>query len=130
MKRQELLRRADAPVVQIVLDEATILRLVGMPQLMADQLSRLRLAGQMSNISLQVLPLAAGTQECASGSFMIFGFPHEADRDLIFVELPTGQLYLDGEDHILRYTRPFERLQAAALDTVESAALIAARAPA
>src|SRR6266498_1996107 len=108
MERQELLKRRDAPVLQVVLDEATIQRLVGMPEVMDDQLARLRLAAQMSNITLQVLPFRAGTQEGMSGSFMILGFPHEADRDVIFVELPAGQLYLDDEDHLRRYTRVFE----------------------
>jgi len=59
-----------------------------MPEVIDDQLARLRLAAQMSNITLQVLPFRAGTQEGMSGSFMILGFAHEADQDVIFVELP------------------------------------------
>src|SRR6266496_2437225 len=94
-------------------DEATIQRLVGMPEVMDDQLARLRLAAQMSNITLQVLPFRAGTQEGMSGSFMIL------------VELPAGQLYLDDEDHLRRYTRVFERLQAGALSGEESTAFMA-----
>jgi hypothetical protein len=125
MERQELLKRRDAPVLQVVLDEATIQRLVGMPEVIDDQLARLRLAAQMSNITLQVLPFRAGTQEGMSGSFMILGFPHEADRDVIFIELPAGQLYLDDEDHLRRYTRVFERLQAGALSGEESTAFMA-----
>jgi len=125
MERQELLKRRDAPVLQVVLDEATIQRLVGMPEVIDDQLARLRLAAQMSNITLQVLPFRAGTQEGMSGSFMILGFPHEADQDVIFVELPAGQLYLDDEDHLRRYTRVFERLQAGALSGEESTAFMA-----
>jgi transcriptional regulator with XRE-family HTH domain len=126
MERQELLRRRDAPVLQVVLDEATIQRLVGMPQVMEEQLARLRLAAQMSNVTVQVLPFTAGAQEGMGGSFIILGFPHKADRDVIFVELPAGQLYLDGEDHLLRYTRLFERLQAGALSGEESTAFMTA----
>ena len=130
MERQELLRRKDPPLLEIVLDEATIQRLVGMPQVMDEQLARLRLAAQVPNITIQVLPFTAGAQEGMSGSFMILAFPHEADRDVVFVELPAGQLYLDGEDHLARYLQLFERLQVAALSAEKSIAFMTALAKA
>lgn len=56
---------------------------------------------------------------------MILGFPHSADPDVIHLEFPTGDLYLDSADQVLRYTELFDRLQAAALSPDESAAFLA-----
>ena len=60
-----------------------------------------------------------------TGPFIILGFPHDADGDIVHTEFPTGDLYLDDADHVRRYAQLFERLQAAALTAKESAAFIA-----
>lgn len=125
LARQALLTRDDAPTLSVVLDEAAIQRLVGMPDVIRDQLRHLTGAVQMSNITFQVLPFAAGAHGGMIGPFMILGFPHSADPDVILLEFPTGDLYLDGADQVIRYTQLFEGLQAAALPSDESAAFLA-----
>jgi transcriptional regulator with XRE-family HTH domain len=124
-ERQRLLHGPDAPILEVILDEATIRRLVSLPEVMEEQLAHLTRAAQMPNVDLRVLPFTA-SHEGLSGSFIILGFPHEADRDVIFIELPVAQLYLDGDEQLLRYTRLFQRLQAAALSAEASIAFLAA----
>lgn len=124
-ERQRLLDGPSAPTLEVVVEEATIRRLVSLPGVMKEQLAHLARAARMPNVDLRVLPFTAA-REGLSGSFIILGFPHEADRDRIFIELPVAQLYLDGEQQLLRYTRLFERLQAAALSAEASIAFLAA----
>ena len=126
MERQRLLCDDCAPELQAVLDEATVQRLIGMPEVMKDQIEHLQSVARKSNVTIQVLPFTAGAHEGMDGAFTILGFPHEADREVVFVELPAGELYLDSEDHLRRYRRIFERLQAAALPTEDSIALLTA----
>jgi len=126
MARQQLLTREDAPALHVVLDEAAIQRLTGMPQVLGEQLDHLALVARRPNISFQVLPYSSGAHEGMSGPFTILGFPEEADPDVLVVEFPTGELYLDSPNYVPRYLRMFEKLQATALPEQESAAFIAA----
>ena len=125
LARQALLASDDAPTLSVVLDEAAIQRLVGMPHVIRDQLRHLTGAAHMPNVTFQILPFAAGAHGGMIGPFMILGFPHSADPDVIHLEFPTGDLYLDSADQVLRYTELFDRLQNAALSSDESAAFLA-----
>ena len=77
-RRQEILvrRRPRAPKLEWVLSEAALLRSVGGPAVMAEQLDRLLERTALPNVSIRVLPLSAGAHYGAlAGAFVMLEFP-------------------------------------------------------
>jgi transcriptional regulator with XRE-family HTH domain len=128
MNRQRVLARDTPLLLDVVLDEAAILRPVGDAAVMREQLAHLtRIAGQ-PNVNLQMLPLAAGPHPATTGEFTILGFPELIAPDVVYLENMTSDLYVEREADVYRYAMAFDRLRAIALGPDDSAALITARA--
>jgi transcriptional regulator with XRE-family HTH domain len=128
MTRQRVLTKDDPLKLSVILDEAAILRPVGSPEIMREQLGHLASVAGLPNVTIQVLPLAAGTHPATSGEFTILGFPELVAPDVVYLENMTSDLYVEREGDVYRYAIAFDRLRALALSTDESAALIAAQA--
>lgn len=114
MSRQALLTRpVAAPELTVVLDEAVTRRPIGGARVMAEQLTRLIDVGELPNVSVRVLPFAAGGHRgVLSGPFVLLRFP--ADRQgrdpeppIVYMENPTGALYLDKPQEIDYYAAAF-----------------------
>ena len=128
MNRQRVLARDTLLSLDVVLDEAAILRPVGDPSVMREQFAHLtRIAGQ-PNVNLQMLPLAAGPHSATTGEFTILGFPELIAPDVVYLENMTSDLYVEREADVYRYAMAFDRLRAIALGPDDSAALITTRA--
>jgi transcriptional regulator with XRE-family HTH domain len=126
MARRPLLNRPDNPPrFHSVLDEAVLRRQVGGPDVMEAQLAGLLAMTRQPNIKIQVLPFEAGAHAGVDGSFVILGFPNDADPDVVFVDLLAGGIYPESEQTVRRHRLAFKRLTEAALSPDESAGLIA-----
>ena len=123
--RQALLRQADPPRIEVILDENVLRRPVGGREVTQEQMERLLEDGALGAVTLQVLPLQAGEHAGMYGSFTILGFRDPGQPNMVYLENATTELYLDSERELRRYTRAFENLSAAALDPDASAALVA-----
>jgi transcriptional regulator with XRE-family HTH domain len=123
MKRQEILTRPKPPRLWAILDESVIRRVVGSPETMKEQLSRLLEANDSPHITLQVLPFSKGAHSAALGSFVILGGTESA-LDVVYVDFHTGSLFLEQEEELERYRLAFEYLRAQALDMEASSTLI------
>ncbi len=129
MRRQQLLTRPEDPLeVWAVLDEALLRRPVGGPAVMRAQLMHLLEAGEMPNVTIQVLPLARGAHAGLDGPFTIISFPDPTDLDVVYVPGTVWNVLLEREKDIRRHTASFDHLRAEALPPDESAALIHATA--
>ncbi len=128
MARQSILTQDDPPAVWMVLDEATLRRPVGGPKVMHQQLQHLAEMGSVRNVTLQVLPYAAGEHPGLDGGFSIIGFPERADPDVVYIETTTSDLYLEEADAIDRYTLLFDHIRAVALSPAESTEFFASMA--
>ena len=73
---------------------------------------------------VQVLSHTAGAHAGLNGAFVVFGFPHEREPDIICVENLTGTLYLDQPGELSGYGAAFDHLRASALNPADSLALI------
>ena len=120
LKRQELVSDPQAPQLWVVLDEAILKRPIGGPSIMSDQLQRLIDATSLPNITLQVLPFAAGLHAGLDGEFTILKYRDPADPDVVYLETAAGQRYDESGDVTRRYNLIFEHLQKAALKPEES----------
>ena len=112
LQRQALLfrRLPAAPRLESVLSEAVLRRGVGGSPVMAEQLDHLLKLSELPNVSVRVLPLAAGPQPGAvAGSFVILDFPTTKggraapEPSVVYSESLTGALYLDKPDELAAY---------------------------
>ncbi len=124
LRRQSLLDRVGAPALWTILDEAVLRRPVGGAEVMRDQLRRLAEASERPNVTLQVLPFAAGEHAGMDGGFTIFGFSRSADSDVVHLDNSSGDLYLEDPEEIRRYNEVFDQLKTAALRPDDSLALV------
>lgn len=124
MARQALLIQDDPIDLQVVLDEAVVSRPVGGDQVMRDQLLRLIEATRLPNVTLQILPFAAGAHAGMDGTFAILDFPDAEDPDVVFAENATGGLFLEKSDELRKYNSIFETIRSSALSPEESREMI------
>ncbi|MGC5335105.1 helix-turn-helix domain-containing protein [Micromonospora sp. DT62] len=133
LQRQALLSRRlpAAPRLKSILSETVLRRTVGTPTVMAAQLDHIIKLSDLPNVSVRVLPLAAGPQPGAvAGTFMILDFPPTKggraapEPSVIYSESLTGALYLDKQDELAAYERVWQGLEALALGEAESRDMI------
>jgi transcriptional regulator with XRE-family HTH domain len=125
MARQALLTQDDPIDLWVVLDEAVLSRPVGGDDVMRDQLERLVEVTRLPNVTLQILPFAAGAHAGMDGTFAILDFPDAEDPNVVFAENATGGLFLEKTDELRKYNSIFDTIRATALSPEESTNMIA-----
>ncbi|GII81378.1 transcriptional regulator [Sphaerisporangium rufum] len=123
-ERQRRFPDEGEPALWVVLNEATIRRLVGGRATMREQLRHLVDAQRHKNLTLQVLPFEVGSHPGMDTSFSILEFPERQDPDVVYVEYRAGCLYLEDPHEVETYNAIFDHLRARALGPDESCALI------
>jgi hypothetical protein len=108
--RQALLERERAPRLWAVVDEAALRRPVGGPRVMRAQLERLIEATKQPNVTLQVLPFAAGAHPAMVGAFSVLRFADQELPDVVYVEHLNNATYLDRREEVERYLDVMESL--------------------
>jgi transcriptional regulator with XRE-family HTH domain len=109
-----------------VIGEGALRQQVGGPEVMAAQLARLgELADEYPNVTLQVLPFAAGAHAAAaSASLAILRFPDAPSLGVVYLEALTGGVYLESQQDVARYIRAFALLRSSALTAAETTRLL------
>jgi hypothetical protein len=123
MIRQHVLTGTDPLTYKVILSEAVLRCPVGGNRVMRGQLERLQEATSQPNITIQVLPFAAGPHPGMEGAFTLLTLPDLA-HDVVYVEGPPGAIYLEEQDHVRSCTMYFAVLSSLALSAAESADLI------
>jgi transcriptional regulator with XRE-family HTH domain len=128
MQRQELLH-ADPPVeLSAVLNEAVLLRPVGGPDVMARQLAHLVKVSRLPNVTIQILPFAAGGHPAMTTPYVIIGFADPADEPIVYLDnLSQGHAFEDP-DYVEGYTLVHQKLRNMALTPDESVTRMTAAA--
>lgn len=117
--RQEILERDNPPALVAVIDEAALLRMVGGPEVMHEQIRHLLELAARENITIQVLPLSVGSHPAMTGgAFVILDF--EEDPALVYQETATDDLWLEKPEELQRYTLILGKVQTLALSPDES----------
>ena len=118
--RQEALRRAENPLgVSVVLDEAALLRTVGGPEVMREQLTAL--LSVVESVEVRVRPLTAPVRRFALSSFAIF-HPRLAtvDHAVVNIEAAGRDYYLEDAADILEFQSAFRTLWSESLSADDS----------
>ncbi|MFC3994911.1 Scr1 family TA system antitoxin-like transcriptional regulator [Nocardiopsis sediminis] len=122
MKRQEILKSPDRPLLSIVLDETVIRRVLGDVSIAKEQLEHLLRLADDGIIRLQVMPQDLLLPPGLSGPFRVFVF---SDRPVaVSVEHMLDDLILDDADQIRECVMMFGVIQAEALSTKASYDLV------
>jgi transcriptional regulator with XRE-family HTH domain len=110
LARQKLIDRHDAPRLWAVVDEAALRRPVGGREVMRAQLERLIEAAELPDVTLQVLPFAAGAHPAMIGAFSVLRFGDQELPDVVYLEHLTSAIYLNKEDDVDQYLHVMETI--------------------
>ncbi|GLW34438.1 helix-turn-helix domain-containing protein [Actinoplanes regularis] len=131
LERQSLLNRSRPrpPRLDVIIDEGVLRRCVPDTLGMQKQLAHLVNVSTRPDISVRVVPFAAGPhQASSSGQFTVLEFPAvgtaSPEPTIIYCENLTGALYLDKLAEVETYENIWAALEAAALSQSDSDDLI------
>ncbi|MDA2806277.1 helix-turn-helix domain-containing protein [Nocardiopsis suaedae] len=122
--RQARLTGDTPPKLWAIINEAALYRQIGGHQVMRDQLDHLVALAQLDNVTIQVLPNAAGAHPAGETPFTILGFADTRDRDVVYIEYRMGAIYLEAPEEVEMYTTLFDHLTMKAPDRERSIALL------
>jgi transcriptional regulator with XRE-family HTH domain len=115
IERQELLRSTEPLELWAIVDEAALRRVVGDPNVMREQLRHLIDAADQPNVTFQVITFGAGAHPGMPGSFVYMEFGEPTDPELVYVDTLAGDLFLEADADVRRYSAMFNHLRASAL---------------
>jgi transcriptional regulator with XRE-family HTH domain len=110
ISRQAILSRDDPPKVWAVLDEGSLRRCIGGPEVMKAQLRHLIDMCELPNVTLQILPFSAGAHRAMGGPFTILRYAEPDLRDVVYIEQLTSALYLDKPTEVDAYLQVIEEV--------------------
>jgi len=122
-KRQQRLHSPDFELWAIM-DESALLRPVGGPEVMKEQIAHLLHASSLAAVTVQIMPLAKGAHGGMRGSFTLLEF-EPGDPTVAYVDSMAGNVLLEKHPQVRPYVQIFDRLRATAHGLQESAALLA-----
>jgi hypothetical protein len=114
LARQQLLRRPEPPGYWVVLDETALRRPIGGPQVIRDQITHLIQAAEQPDVTIQVIPFAAGWHPALYGMFWIYRFADDQVPGIVYTEALTGAMYLNKPEETARYTQALDTMCAQA----------------
>ncbi len=121
-RRRALLERDDPPEIHVILDESAVRRQVGGPEAMRRQLAALIEASKRPNVTLQILPFAAGAHAGVEGEFVVLIFPDPEDAPVAYIEGLMGDIYLESDAELDTFHLAWDHMLENALDPNESIA--------
>jgi transcriptional regulator with XRE-family HTH domain len=122
--RQQLLTRPGPPRLWTVIDEAALRRPVGGRAVMRGQINRLVETTALPNVTLQMLPFAAGPHPAPYGPFRVFRFPARELPDIVYGESMTSAFYLDKPEEAATYLQALDRICAQAQPTGQTVKIL------
>ncbi|TYB46139.1 helix-turn-helix domain-containing protein [Actinomadura chibensis] len=121
MARQEILQQENPPWIVVLMQEATIRKIVGDNEITKAQLARLLDLGKEPNISIRIVPAEA--QVFPSSGFTLFGC--EGEPEIGFVEGAggTGRV-IELSSHVEQLRQLWDLISSVAMTEMASEALI------
>ncbi|MDG9720419.1 helix-turn-helix transcriptional regulator [Streptomyces sp. DH24] len=124
MRRAELLLRQDAPQLWAIIDESVLLRVLGSPEVMREQLAHLVEMAQRPNVTLQVVPLAVTNASAPAIPLTYLRFGGLDLPDVVYLEHIRSANFLEDRDETEEYRLALDRLADEALQPRETLKLL------
>ncbi|MEU1303888.1 helix-turn-helix transcriptional regulator [Streptomyces shenzhenensis] len=112
MARQRLLDRDDPPHLWVIMDETVLLRPVGRPEVMREQLDKLLEYSARDRVTLQLAEFTDGPHPGTYAPFTLFRFAEPELPDMVFTEYLTGALYLDSRKEVSLHLEVLDHMTA------------------
>lgn len=125
--RQDILARENPPEVRMVLGEAALHVEVGGPGVMREQVQHLLNMGALSNVSIRILPFAAGAHRALGVGFYIVQVAEPAKITRVYTEGLANGTYIHEPDEVAVYRSTFAQLWDMAASDQESATILRRR---
>jgi transcriptional regulator with XRE-family HTH domain len=125
MNRQKMLTEPGGPQFWAVLDEAALARPFGSPEVMRAQLRHLLAMTELPNVTVQVLPFAAGSHAAVGGPFTVLRFAEPDLPDVVYLEQLNSSVYVDKRTDVEDYLGVMEQVSVQALAPLRSRELLA-----
>lgn len=133
MSRQHRLLQPRAPRLEVILNEATLHRIIGAGDLAQEQLDHLIAMTHHANVEIRLLPFQAGFHAgmATSAGFSLLEFPATPDTDeepepaLLYLDAPTGATYSQKETELAIYQNIWSRQREVTLNPEETRTAIA-----
>ena len=119
-------RLSDDPPLSLraVIYEATLRNFPGGAATAVGQLDELIKTADQPNISLRVFPFDAGTHPGLNGSFNIMSFAEPGAMDVVYVESPFVERWVEGGELAAAYAELFEKITERSLSERESVSFL------
>lgn len=122
-RREDVLYRNDPPDYLAVIDQSTLLREVGGPEVTGRQLLELVRTMRETGVLVRIIPFARGVSIALLGPFAVFDLSDEQNA-ILYRESYLRDEIISTPREIKRHRDMFERLWPLALDDKESVRLI------
>ncbi|MEU3986275.1 helix-turn-helix transcriptional regulator [Streptomyces sp. NPDC026672] len=123
-RRAELLRRPDAPQLWAIIDESVLLRVLGGPDVMREQLEHLLDMAQRPHVTLQVVPLDVTNASAPAIPVTYLRFGGLDLPDVVYLEHIRSANFLEDRDETEEYRVALDRLADEALQPRQSVELL------
>lgn len=114
-RRQAALEKPDAPILWVVLDEASLRRPIGGNEVMKAQIRYLIEQAECPNVTIQLLPYSVGAHAAEGGAFTLLRFAEADLPDVVYLEHLTGAQYIERPEDVEQYARAMDRISVDAL---------------
>jgi transcriptional regulator with XRE-family HTH domain len=128
MSRQGTLARTPPRKLDVILDEAVLLRPVGGAEVMRAQALRIIEMSERRYVAIRVLPLAIGAHPALTGQFVLLQFAEGTRPPVVFADGLTGGVLRENTEAVQRYRACFDALNELASSEDDSLALVHATA--
>jgi transcriptional regulator with XRE-family HTH domain len=122
LRRQDILRRQDPPMLWAIMDEGALRRQVGNAEIMRGQFAHLVAMTQCPKVKVLVVPATAGAHVGLAGAFVIAGF--RDTPEMVYLDTAAQGQMADHPDIVKACAQVFDTLRAEALPPRASLELI------
>ncbi|WP_129309301.1 helix-turn-helix transcriptional regulator [Streptomyces sp. L2] len=114
--RRRRLTEKPALSLRAVIYEAALRNFPGGAPTARAQIEELVNLADLPSVGLRIYPFSAGTHAALNGSFNIMSFAEPGAMDVVYVEGPLAERWVEGGDSAAAYDELFERIAELALD--------------
>lgn len=119
LKRRDVLNKENPPAAAFLIHEAALRMTFGGPEVARGQLEYLLKESERDNVTVRVIPFAAGGFVETGGSTQ-YVFGPVPQLDTVQTDTTTGPAFLDAETHLVNYRAALDRTEERALDPERS----------
>lgn len=124
LTRQQRLTNDPPLSLQVVIYEAVLRNFPGGEATAGGQLDHLTRLAELPNVTIRIFPLGAGTHPGLNGSFNVISFAAAGAMDVVYVEAPFAQRWVEGGEAAAAYDELFEKIAERSLSERESVSFL------